>query len=158
VIHVFCLHCRIVTIRKQDPPWFHNEIMLTLRQRRRAYNSAKRSNSIHRWPKYVSLRNKLNWLKGKPPGSIACTRKQKLTFLSEEQNKTTLINLPQNLIPPITALTFGKQRWSSPLYPRHLITYLPYYSMATSMSSIMIQQIYLTTTFNPKPYYRPTTT
>ena len=78
-----CFPSKVVTIRKQDPPWFHNEIRLSLRQRRRAYNSAKRSNSIYLWTK--------------------------LTFLSEKQNKTTLINLPQNLRPPITALTSGKQ-------------------------------------------------
>jgi len=47
-----------VTFRKQDPPWFYNEIKLSLRQRRRAYISAKRSNHIYLWTKYKSLRNK----------------------------------------------------------------------------------------------------
>ena len=37
-----------------------------------------------------------------------------------------LINLPRNLKPPITAQTFGKQCSSSPLYPRHLMTYRPF--------------------------------
>jgi len=57
-----CIPSKVVTIRKQDPPGFHNEIRLSLRQRRRAYNSAKRSNSVYLWTKYKSLRNKTNIL------------------------------------------------------------------------------------------------
>jgi len=39
-----CIPSYVVTIRRKDPPWFHNEIMSSLRQRLQAYK-AKRSHS-----------------------------------------------------------------------------------------------------------------
>ena len=49
---------KTVIIRKQDPPWFRNDIRRMIRKRRRAYVKAKRVNSESVWTKYRNLRNK----------------------------------------------------------------------------------------------------
>ena len=50
---------KIVTIRPTDSPWMHNEIRKLIRQRKRVYKQAKRTNNDHKWAKYRRLRNKV---------------------------------------------------------------------------------------------------
>ncbi|KAK3092333.1 hypothetical protein FSP39_001408 [Pinctada imbricata] len=58
-----CAECsipnKIVTIRPQDPPWFHNGIRLAIRQRTRAHHKAKKSNNPVHWATFRTLRNKV---------------------------------------------------------------------------------------------------
>jgi len=48
---------KIITVRHADPPWFHNGLRTLIRKRKRAYDKAKRSNSIPHWNAYKKLRN-----------------------------------------------------------------------------------------------------
>ena len=49
---------KVVTIRKNDPPWFNNSIRKIIRCRKRAHRKAKRTNNPDHWAKFRSLRNK----------------------------------------------------------------------------------------------------
>ena len=57
-----CIPSKLVTIRANDPPWFHNGIRKAIRQRRRIYKKAKRSSSSEHWQHYKRLRNDVNTL------------------------------------------------------------------------------------------------
>jgi len=78
-----CIPSKVVTIRTNDPPWFHNELRKSLRQRRRAYNLAKLSHSNILWTQYKQLRNKTT--------SLIRTTKQHYfqTLASQIHNTTT---------------------------------------------------------------------
>ena len=52
-----CIPNKTVKIRQSDPPWMHNNLRKLMRQRKRAYDKAKKTNSQQQWQKYKRLRN-----------------------------------------------------------------------------------------------------
>jgi hypothetical protein len=50
---------RNVTIRPNDPPWFPPNLKILIRQRRRYYKKAKRTNTEHDWLQFRTLRNNI---------------------------------------------------------------------------------------------------
>lgn len=52
-----CIPNKYATIRHSDTPWMHNELRKMMRKRKRAYDKAKRTNTIQHWDKYKKLRN-----------------------------------------------------------------------------------------------------
>ena len=50
---------RKVTIRPSDPPWFSSRIRSLIRQRKRAYRKAKRTNTHSDWTSFRQLRNRV---------------------------------------------------------------------------------------------------
>ena len=57
-----CIPTKVVTIRTNEPQWFHNDIRKALRRRRRAYRRAKRTGLVSHWIAYNQLRNRANSL------------------------------------------------------------------------------------------------
>ncbi len=53
-----CIPNRDVTIRHDDPPWITLEIRRSIRQRKRLYRKARRSDREHDWLRFKQLRNK----------------------------------------------------------------------------------------------------
>ena len=68
---------KIVTIRKNDPPWFNNSIRKIIRRRKRAHRKAKRTNEPNHWAKFRSLRNK----------SVATIRTSKENYFNKLSEK-----------------------------------------------------------------------
>ena len=52
-----CIPNKTVKIRQSDPSWMHNNLRKLMRQRKRAYDKAKKTNSQQQWQKYKRLRN-----------------------------------------------------------------------------------------------------
>ena len=48
---------KLVTIRKSQPPWMHNNIRKLIRKRKRTYDTAKQTNNQTDWNTYKQLRN-----------------------------------------------------------------------------------------------------
>ena len=61
---------KIVTVRQSDPPWFHNDLRKKVRQRKRAYDKAKKTNLASHWDMYRKIRNE----------TISLLRQSKRTF------------------------------------------------------------------------------
>ncbi len=53
-----CIPNRDVTIRQDEPPWITAAIRKSIRQRKRLYRKAKRSDRVHDWSLFRQLRNK----------------------------------------------------------------------------------------------------
>ncbi len=53
-----CIPNRDVTIRHDEPPWITAAIRKSIRQRKRLYRKAKRSDRVHDWSLFRQLRNK----------------------------------------------------------------------------------------------------
>ena len=65
-----CIPNTDVTIKPQEPNWMNSDIKLKIRQRKRQYRKAKRSNNPHVWQKFRKLRNKVVSLIGQEKQSI----------------------------------------------------------------------------------------
>ena len=54
-----CIPNTDVTIKPQEPKWMNSDIKRKIRQRKRQYRKAKRSNNPHVWQKFRKLRNEV---------------------------------------------------------------------------------------------------
>ena len=54
-----CIPNTDVTIKPQEPNWMNSDIKRKIRQRKRQYRKAKRSNNPHVWKKFRKLRNEI---------------------------------------------------------------------------------------------------
>ena len=61
---------KIITVRPNDPPWITCYIKRLIRKRKLAFRQHKKTDNIHYWNKYKTLRNKV----------ISELRKSKLTY------------------------------------------------------------------------------
>ncbi len=52
-----CITNKKVTIRPQEPPWLTKEVKTKIRNRKRAYHKAKRTQLIRHWDKFKRIRN-----------------------------------------------------------------------------------------------------
>ena len=53
---------RVVTIRPKDPPWMHNDIRKSIRQRNRTHKLAKSTNDPTHWARFREARNRVTTL------------------------------------------------------------------------------------------------
>ena len=53
---------QIVTIRPSEPSWINSNIKRNIRQRKRLYKKAKRTNTVNRWEQFKHKRNEVNAL------------------------------------------------------------------------------------------------
>ena len=51
---------KIITVRKENPPWITSHIKKMIRRKNRAHRRAKKTNSVGNWEKYRLIRNKCN--------------------------------------------------------------------------------------------------
>ena len=53
---------KIVTIRPSEPSWINSNVKRNIRQRKRLYKKAKRTNTVNRWEQFKHKRNEVNTL------------------------------------------------------------------------------------------------
>ncbi len=77
-----CITNKKVTIRPQEPPWLTKEVKTKIRNRKRAYHKAKRTQLIRHWDKFKRIRNETITL-------IRKSKQQHKDNLSEKINSST---------------------------------------------------------------------
>lgn len=55
-----CIPNRIITVRKDNPPWLTSRIKICIRRKNRLHRKAKRTNTPTDWGKFRAARNKCN--------------------------------------------------------------------------------------------------
>ena len=108
-----CIPSKEVTIRKNDKPWYDNEVRKFSRKRDRMKATALRTNNPNHWSRYKYLRNKVNNLKKHAKESFYSNLEEIVFNATANDQKTywkmlrqfVNKNKPLNVIPPLESDT-----------------------------------------------------
>ena len=80
---------KIVTIRPSEPLWINSNIKRNIRQRKRLYKKAKRTNTVNRWERFKHKRNEVN--------ALIRTAKSQYNVKLANDLKTTILTLKNGI-------------------------------------------------------------